>query len=127
MQQPFPMLLSLVAVTTAGFTALWKTTSPEIWDLYALCFCWKFTITGLKRALAFFNVERLFASFMFTVNCCSLPSNASRVFCNLNCNHSGATRMQRFLAAGSANVGTATPRPVQCKLILQCVVIFVYS
>ena len=88
-----------------------------IWNMYALCFCWKSIITGVKTAISISNVERLFASFMFTVNCCTLPSNASQVFCNLNRNLSGETPVQHFLAAGTAvAAATATPRPVQLRI-----------
>ena len=47
---------------------------------------------GLQTDIAFSEVERLFASFMFTANCCTLPSNGSQVFCNI----SGATPVQPF-------------------------------
>ena len=100
LKQSFPVPLLTTALRSM-LTAIWK--------LYALCFCWKSIITGSKTAIALSNIERLFASFMFTVNCCTLPSNALQVFCNLNYNISGATPVQRFLAAGTATVGTATP------------------
>ena len=45
-------------VTTAGSTALWKTTVTAIWNLYARCSCWYFVITGVKTAIAFSNVGK---------------------------------------------------------------------